>query len=282
MPTPLETVRLEHGDTRAWIAPERGGILTRFVVSGRDVLYLDEGTLVDPSKNVRGGNPVLFPSPGPLAGDRFAWGGRNGAMKQHGLARQRPWAVVAQDASSVTLSLTSDASTLAEFPWSFGLVFRYVVANGRIRIEQRFENRDEAPMPYAAGFHPYFRVADKTRASIPTRATRAWDNVQKREVSVDGPLRFGSDEVDLHLVDHGEPRATLDLGDGTRIEVSSSDAFWRWVIWTLPGKDFVCLEPWTAASNALGSGEHVRVVAPGESEELWTEIAFARTGSAGG
>ncbi len=282
MPTPLETVRLEHGDTHARIAPDRGGTLTRLVVAGREVLYLDEATLLDPTKNVRGGNPVLFPSPGPLAGDRFAWGGRTGTMKQHGLARQRPWTVVAQDASSVSLSLTSHPSTLAEFPWSFALLFRYVVTEGLIRIEQRFENRDDAPMPYAAGFHPYFRVADKTRASIPTRATRAWDNVAKREVAVAGPLRFGSEEVDLHLVDHGEPRATLDVGDGTRIEVSGSDAFWRWVIWTLPGKDFICLEPWTAASNALGSGEHVRVIAPGQSDELWTEIAVARTGPAPG
>jgi galactose mutarotase-like enzyme len=45
------------------------------------------------------------------------------------------------------------------------------------------------------------------------------------------------------------------------------------VIWTLPGKDFVCLEPWTAPANALNSGESLLIVPPGAHRDLWTEIA---------
>lgn len=274
--TDLETVVLVHGTTEATLAPSRGGILTRLAAFGRPVLYLDEATLLDPSKNVRGGNPVLFPSPGPLAGDRFTRDGRSGAMKQHGLARQRPWEVVAKSASSATLTLASDASTAPEFPWAFALTFHYEVGDGRVRITERIANRDAAPMPYALGFHPYFHVPleAKPRVRIPTPATRAWDNVAKREVAVSGDVRIGTDEIDLHLVDHGRAEADLELGDGKVVRVSGSQAFARWVIWSLPGKEFVCLEPWTAPSNALGTGEGLRVVAPGACDELWTEIAL--------
>ena len=274
--TDLETVVLVHGTTEATLAPGRGGILTRLSVGGRAVLYLDEATLADPTKNVRGGNPVLFPSPGPLAGDRFTRDGRSGAMKQHGLARQRPWEVAARTASSVTLTLVGSASTAAEFPWSFALSFHYEVGDGRVRITERIENRDTAPMPYALGFHPYFHVPVEAKANvrIPTSATRAWDNVGKREVAVSGPIRIGEGEIDLHLVDHGRAEADLELGDGKVVRVSGSEAFGRWVIWSLPGKAFVCLEPWTAPADALGTGEGLRVVAPGRSEELWTEIAL--------
>ncbi len=65
-PTALETIALESGSSRVLVAPSRGAIITRLSVGDRQVLYLDESTLLDPSKNVRGGIPVLFPSPGRL------------------------------------------------------------------------------------------------------------------------------------------------------------------------------------------------------------------------
>jgi len=48
------------------------------------------------------------------------------------------------------------------------------------------------------------------------------------------------------------------------------------VIWTLPEKNFVCLEPWTAQGNALNSGERLLLLKPGQSRELWMEIELQR------
>ena len=47
-----------------WKKNKWGGIVTRFAAFGRELLYLDRKTFADPAANVRGGNPVLFPSPG--------------------------------------------------------------------------------------------------------------------------------------------------------------------------------------------------------------------------
>ena len=269
---------LKDGDARAEISAERGGMVTRFSVGGREVLYLDDATLADPTKNVRGGVPVLFPSPGPLAGGRFSYGGRSGAMKQHGFARNFPWRVVASDARSVTLAIGGDENTEEQFPWQFALEYRYSLSGATLRIDQTIENRDDAPMPYAAGFHPYFfvRDADKSRARVPTGATRAWDNVQKREIAIDA-IDLTAAEVDLHLIDHGKSEATLDLGDAS-VVVRGSEAYRRWVIWTLRGKDFVCLEPWTAPANALNTGDGLRVVEPGSRDTLFVEIELRTRG----
>src|SRR4051812_10535679 len=108
MLTALETVTLEHEDARVVIAPARGGMVTRFDVAGYPVLFLDAASLADTTKNVRGGNPVLFPSPGPLAGERFRRDGKSGSMKQHGFARQESWSVIAQTEREVTLELVSN------------------------------------------------------------------------------------------------------------------------------------------------------------------------------
>ena len=278
--TPLETIVLTSpiSDATALLAPTRGGMVTRWTVGGRPLLYMDEATLLDPNRSLRGGSPVLFPSPGPLAGDRFTWGGRSGGMPNHGLARQRPFTVVEVDAASAVLELRSDASTREGFPWDFALTLRYALEGSTLVTEVHIENRDAAPMPYAFGVHPYFLVpaADKRKVEVPTRATRAWDNFAGRMVDVREPIEVDVEEgeVDLHLVDHGGSEASLVLPDGARIVVRGSEEFGRWVVWTQAGKDFVCLEPWTAAANVLNTGDRLLVLEPGGVRELKVTMAF--------
>lgn len=276
--TALETVRLSDANARSevLIAPSRGGLVTRFEVAGRPVLFLDEPTLVDETKNVRGGIPVLFPSPGPLTGERFRSAGS--PMKQHGFARNGRWTVSAASARECTLVLEPDGATRAMYPFDFRLTFRHVLDGARLTMHQQVENTGKEPMPFALGLHPYFAVndADKGNTRVPTRATRAFDNVQKREVALELPIDLTAKEVDLHLIDHGAARAELVLADGGRVVVEGSAQYERWVVWTLAGKDFVCLEPWTAAADALNTGKSLIVLAPGEAKELLVSIAVLR------
>jgi D-hexose-6-phosphate mutarotase len=81
------TVVLVEDGSEAVLAPARGGLLAALRLRGRDLLFLDEKTYADPSANVRGGSPVLSPSPGKLAGDTWA----HGTLRQHGFARNLPW-----------------------------------------------------------------------------------------------------------------------------------------------------------------------------------------------
>ena len=47
-----------------------------------------------------------------------------------------------------------------------------------------------------------------------------------------------------------------------------SGDFRTMVVWTLGGRDFVCVEPWTAPAGALRTGEGLIWLAPGERREL--------------
>ncbi|MEO6419488.1 MAG: galactose mutarotase [Polyangiaceae bacterium] len=248
------------------LAPERGGMAIRFTIGGREIFFMDESTLVDPKKNVRGGNPVLFPSPGKLEGDHWVRDGHAGTMKQHGFARDLPWKVTEKDMhghASVTLLLTSSDTTRGLYPWDFRFELTYALAGGTLRIEQRVENTGDRPMPFGLGFHPYFQVDDKASARIDTRATRAFDNVTKKEVAFNG-FDLTAKEVDLHLVDHGSTSSALTWGDGARLAIKGSPDFTRWVVWTLEGRPFVCVEPWTCPGNALNTGDRLIALSPGE------------------
>lgn len=269
----MSTLVLEHSGNRAIVAPERGGMVIGLHLGGRELLYLDRKTFEDPAANVRGGIPVLFPSPGKLAGDAWSRDGHHGAMKQHGFARNLPWEVTARSASSATLVLRSNDVTRAQYPWDFVASFSYRLTSA-LRIEMRFENPGATPMPFGAGFHPYFAVPQdsKARARIPTKATRAFDNKDKREVAFTG-FDLTLPEVDMHLHDHGGAEASL-LSPDLSVTLRGSPEFTHWVIWTLAGKDFVCLEPWTCPGNALNTGERLMVLAPGEARDLSLEIAL--------
>lgn len=127
-----------------------------------------------------------------------------------------------------------------------------------------------AALPFGAGFHPYFRVkeSDKRVARIATGATSAFGNVSKAT----GPLAIdlGAPECDLHLLDHGAAPCTVEHPGGA-VTVSGSPEFTHWVIWTVAGKDFVCVEPWTCPGNALNTGERLLELPPGGTRALWVE-----------
>lgn len=244
--------------------------MTRWMVGGDELFYLDEETFLDESKNVRGGNPVLFPSPGKLDGDRYA----RGTLKQHGFARTLPWQVVERGASSLRVALASSDGTRANYPWEFAAELRFLLSPSTLRIEQRVTaGNNDSPMPFGFGFHPYFLVPndEKRAARIETSATRAFDNVQKKNIDLHG-IDLANGEVDLHLLDHDCSESALSWF-GREVRIRASSDYRRWVIWTVPEKDFVCVEPWTCPGNALNTREGLIELDPGASWEGFVEYA---------
>jgi galactose mutarotase-like enzyme len=270
---PIENHLLIDHETQASVAlaPGRGGMVTRFRVGDTNVLYMDAETLHDPMKNVRGGIPILFPIAGALRDDQFQEGGKSHALKRHGFARNLPWTIADQstaDAAQMTLELVSSATTRAQFPFDFKLDFTYSLAAGRLTITQRFTNTGEAAMPISPGLHPYFLVLDdrKKEARVQTDATTAYDNRAGRQVTLRAPIDLSASEVDLHLADHW-PRTVRLVRPGDRdLDLSLGVPDRILVVWTQRGKDFVCVEPWTAPANALNEGKAIRVPPQGTHE----------------
>lgn len=265
----------ERSKSRVVLSPRRGAIVSDFRAGERALLYCDEATLRDASKNVRGGIPVLFPSPGKLDNDRWQRGGRSGTLTQHGFARSEAWTVqeLAPTSGRVTLGLDANERTLIQFPWAFHAELDFTLDHTTLRIDFRLKNRDTKPLPFALGFHPYFQVDDKAHARIDTHATRAFDNVSKTTKDFRG-FDFSQKEVDLHLLDHGSNESALHYADGSKLALRASHEFSSWVVWSLLERPFVCVEPWTAPGNALNTGEHLSELAPGASHASYFELEY--------
>lgn len=277
-PGGLSLLRLVNGDALAELCPERGALVTRLCAGDDELLYLDEETLADRARNVRGGIPVLFPMAGKLPGDAYADGGRTYALTQHGFARNRAFEVTARelDASSVraTCRLAADPATLAAYPWPFELTLTFTLQAARLLIDATLANHGDRPMPHALGYHPYFRVdaAHKGDVRVETDATLAFDNRAGAVVPWAAP-DFTQGELDLHLVNHTLPGTVLSRRPLRPVRLEWDEAFTTLVLWTLPGRPFVCAEPWTAPTGALAKSE-ARLVGPGTSETLRFAIGW--------
>ncbi|MDF2935169.1 MAG: aldose epimerase [Paenibacillaceae bacterium] len=273
-------------ETTVRLCPERGGIATGYAPGGKEIFYLDRATFLDPNANIRGGNPVLFPISGQLADGSYDWEGKRYAMKNHGLARTSPWTVEETGVGTAgepyaVLSLTSTEEMLASFPFAFKLVFTYRIQKGALVIEQEYRNLSGERMPVYPGFHPYFAAAEKDLV-YETDASRYLDYNDGEVKPYTGRLDISSLKEAVALLDAREPRITFRLpGMGRKIEMEYSQQFRYVVIWTVPGAEFICVEPWMGLTGELNRGGDLQWIEPGDTLAARLAIRAEDEGFAG-
>ncbi|KKJ00686.1 aldose epimerase family protein [Prochlorothrix hollandica] len=270
----------EAAQSHVVVVPERGGIVTQWQVQGLDLFYLDQERFTHPDLSVRGGIPILFPICGNLPNDSYSLGGETYSLVQHGFARNLPWTVVGQktDPLSLSVQLVSDEATRAVYPFDFTVTYTYVVQGNSLEIRQSYENRSDRPLPMSAGFHPYFAVADgvkgQLQVDIPAQQWQVKDTGEL--LPFGGQFDFGLEEIDMALRSVTGSKATVvDPSRSLTLTVEYDAPFKTLVFWAVQGKDFYCLEPWTAPRNALNTGEDLTTVAPGQTFETWVRFTAA-------
>ena len=251
------------------VVPERGGIITKWRVNGQEIFYLDEERFTNPELSVRGGNPILFPICGNLPDNTYTYQGKNYTLKQHGFARDLPWQVtdqVTKDRASLTVVLNSNEQTRAVYPFDFELAFTYQMQGNILEVQQNYTNKSSEPMPFSFGFHPYFAISDKTQLEFEIPSNEYQDQKTKEMHSFNGNFDFNRDEIDVALKQLTSQSASVtDHSRKLKLTLDYDDAFPILVFWTLKGKDFYCLEPWSAPRNSINTGEHLTVLEPGAS-----------------
>jgi glucose-6-phosphate 1-epimerase len=240
-----------------------GGQLLGWVPAGQslDRLWTSRSARCGPGLAIRGGIPVVFP--------QFA--GR-GPLPQHGLARNRVWALESSGApgpARFTARLTDDPQTRAIWPVRFGLELVGTAEGDRLRVELAVTNpadqTDDRPLEFTAALHCYLRIrhpqalvhglagltAEDNAAGgatlrvpdrpLPARVGRDW--AVRR---VPGPVRVedGPDRLEL-AADGFDDRVVWNPGPGHGLADVEPQGEER----------FVCLEPATLTPVTLAPGQ---------------------------
>lgn len=268
----------EDNNSHIEIVPEKGGIITKWKKQGQDLFYLDQERFKNPQLSVRGGNPILFPICGNLPDNIFHHKDKEYQLKQHGFARDLPWQVVAQScdekSAHLTLRLVSNEETMKVYPFEFEVNFTYKLVANKIIIEQEYINKSTEIMPFSAGFHPYFWCQDKQQLELIIPATEYRKKVGETVYPFDGTLDYEQEEIDIAFTNINSARASfLNRKRNHKITLEYSDFFTTLVFWTVKGKDFICLEPWSAPRNAINTGDKLIHLQPQQTHQATLEMS---------
>jgi aldose 1-epimerase len=137
-----------------------------------------------------------------------------------------------------------------------------------------------SPVPISFGFHPYFGLPGIPRAewtlNAPAMRKLALDarGIPTGQETLSPPLttRLGDTGYDdgFALLG-GQPTFSI-AGNGYSIAIEFKSGFAFTQIFAPKDKEFVAIEPMTAATNALCSGDGLRVIAPGEQFVAFFQI----------
>ena len=263
-------------ETNSWVkvAPERGGIIFSYGVEGEELLYLNKETFYNQDKNVRGGIPILFPISGQLSNGMYEWEGKIYSMSNHGFARNASWELIdsnMENSASLTIRISSSEQTKISYPFDFSVTYTYVLKDGKLTIEQEYNNHGDQPMPIYAGFHPYFQTSEK-HLSYETDATKYYDYNDDQVKTFTGSVDLTNLKESVVFLGSNQPSITFgNPAMKKRIKLSYGEHFKYIVLWTESGNDFVCVEPWMAKTDELNHKEELIMVNGNES--LVTEFS---------
>ena len=250
------------------------------------------------------GNPILFPFPNRIRNGTWQFEGKTYQFDKapespttiHGLLLNQPYQVESHtaDENGATLVCSLNAQDFPEiirqYPFPFKIEITYTLKDTVLTMRIAIKNTGDQNMPMGFGIHPYFSVhlgtdADASQAVITVPAAKYWelDEVlvptgERHEVTGTLNLQNGQpfsqlklDHVftDVQLVD-GVSRCRIENRDTGYGMVMESDAQFReLVVYTPPGRDAICFEPYTCPTDAInlearGIPAGVIVLAPDE------------------
>jgi galactose mutarotase-like enzyme len=277
----------------ASFVPHAGMVCCSLRHRGDELLAQREGLDAYARRGKTMGIPLLYPWANRLAGFGYSAAGRmvelpsdpdlidrdSNGLPIHGVIGGRlSWVLErpsSPDARMVKACLRwdeEDAERFAVFPFRHTLLYTARIAAHRLEIELIIEASDADHVPVAFGLHPYLTLPGTPRqswiVSLPDRR-RLSLNAQQIPVGIDRPMkserfRLAACSFDDAFDDVADGAVFAVAGGARRIELELIEGFGCAQIFSPPDASFVCFEPMTAPPNALASGDHLRVLNPGE------------------
>lgn len=219
----------------------------------------------------KGRAPILFPIIGALAGNQYRLDGQSFSLPRHGFARDRMFTRIETAAASALFRLRWDDESLRIYPFRFELDLRFSLEEATLHMAASVRNLEsQRTMPASFGFHPALRWP------LPYGEPRA-AHVLRFEKPEPAPVRRLNDQglVLPALFDSPVAGHTLSLRDelfaGDAIifdDIASNSVRYgansgpqlelafpgmpQLGVWTKPGADFICIEPWHGFADPEG------------------------------
>ena len=242
--------------------------------------------------------PILFPIIGMLVGGQYRTGGRTFALSRHGFARGLRFALADAGPRSATFRLCADAQTRAVYPFEFELDVNFTVEEASLAVTSWIRNRGESDLPASLGYHPAFAWPLPYGEARAAHFIEFEDDEPAGVRRLDGnglllPQRFPTPvanrrlalrddlfSADALILDRIVSRSVSYGSEvGPRIAVSFPGVPYLG-IWSKPGANFICIEPWQGVTDPQGFNGELKdkpgslTIPPGEARAVGMTITL--------
>ncbi len=207
---------------------------------------------------------VLFPICGAPALGKITVDGKDYPMPPHGFAPTAEFEISAQSENSVTFVLTSNDETKKAYPYDFEFYVTYALKDNSIDVCYNVVNKTDGTMYFSFGSHEgyncpgglanyeiHFEKAESKKPTIYETGLIPEDNLSEcdghsvlvlSDSLFDESVTVVYEAVDSNYVILKSKTASREIKvDYTGIE--------NLFVWTEPGSEFVCIEPWCAMAD---------------------------------
>jgi aldose 1-epimerase len=185
----------------------------------------------------------------------------------HGLLARAPFSIVRESENSITLEYAYLGEEL-NYPFPFTFRYTYHLLNeGGLEITFEAKNTGSTYMPFACGWHPYFRFPDTTAADLSiqfhpiSRFSSDSQMIPLKEESLHGQTEFifSKEKVDHVFRLEPQKKHITELRDNKHQRSlfleQSSIQFPFLVVFQPEGFTSVAIEPMTANTDAFNTGD---------------------------
>jgi aldose 1-epimerase len=291
------TLSIGADDLRAVFRPAVGLLGVSLSYRGDELLRRIDDLETAKRKGSTAGIPLLYPWANRLAALRYRAAGRDVVLDAHspflhfddkGLPMhgvpwgQLAWKITDAKPNRFLARLDWDRTELlALFPFPHHVEIAGDITANSLTLETKILADAGSPVPVSFGFHPYFGIPHLPRAQWRLQVP-AMRRIQLDARGIPTGVTENADSFDSLLGDQNFDDGFALLGDsacfalsgrGYTINVIFLEGFTHAQIFAPKDKDFIALEPMTAQTNALVSGEGLRIVEPGARFQASFRIA---------
>ena len=220
--------------------------------------------------------PNLFPVVGGLINNELLVDGKTYSMKRHGFNRESELLLLASNEVSARFSLPYSDHTLLEYPYKFDFQGHYDLIDNALRVTYKVINHQHDTIYFSVGGHPAFNVPFNTGENYEDYYLEfeSDEKLEKHLLSTEG---FYTGETQTVKLEGKKLHLTRDmfLADAwvfknlkSREVTIKSDKHDQTLavefphfnylgIWSKPGADFLCIEPWLGCADTVG--KHVDI-----------------------
>ncbi len=244
--------------------------------------------------------PVLFPICGRLLDKTYTAGGKKYIMDMHGFAPKSHFTPTRVEKNALTLTLTQNEATLAEYPFDFTLTVDFSLSGDTLNVCFTVKNDSDKVMPYMLGWHPGFSLFDEGgdirdfRVRMPGKKALKWHKLQHgcfaNPSAVDYEIQNEEYPLNEEEIYANDTMIFVGTGNTTelyspkcerKITLSFSENLPYYCIWkeTDAAARFICLEPWSNIPNDGETPENFDTrtmsrLSPGDSESYTYSVKF--------